>query len=328
MALRDDSSDSIAFVNDVQSLMGGGVSSALTSIVLSAGTTIDLSSPSGPTSTWVGTTTNTVLTGSNFGPNVFDLGPGGDTVNFGTGSNGGSSQNTVHFGKGDGTVMVNVDAASGALILGAGITVSDVAFKFDGIGGLIVGLADDPADSITFKGDLTEPLGSLNSYLDQVVFANGTTLTGAQVLASPTLDTVTADTLIGTSSADLLDGFGAPPGLQDYAQGNGGADTFVFKAGYGHLEVNENAGYYTDSTATLQLGAGINAANLGISKTTVGDLLLTDGVAGDQVKLDGMVAPTYGKLHPVWRGPDQVRRRHRANPPAACKPDDDGHGRR
>ena len=292
VALRDDPADSIIFRSDVYGTATAGMQSWLNSIVLANGSTISLASPLGPTSTWIGTATATTLTGTGFGPNVFDLGPGGDTVDFGTGANGGSNQNTVYFGKGDGAATVYVQGVPGLLYLGSGIAASDVTFKLDGIGGVIMGLADDPTDSITLKGDLTEHFGNLNSCVSQISFADGTSLTGAQVISSAMPTTIIADTLIGTSGPDLFDGFGAPTGLQDYEQGNGGADTFVFNEGYGKLEISE-LDFSSTPANTLQLGAGITAAQVGVTADSAGNLYLTDGIAGDQITIDSQLSGSY-----------------------------------
>jgi hypothetical protein len=60
--------------------------------------------------------------------------------------------------------------------------------------------------------------------------------------------------------------------------GTGGSGVFTYTAG--------NA-----TTATLVLGAGIEAAQLAATADAQGDLLVTDGIAGDQIKLDWMMLP-------------------------------------
>ncbi|MFM0742329.1 calcium-binding protein, partial [Paraburkholderia xenovorans] len=62
----------------------------------------------------------------------------------------------------------------------------------------------------------------------------------------------------------------------------------------GHLEINE-----VDFSATrnnvLQLGAGISESSVSVSSTSDGSgLVLTDGVSGDQITLDGMLSSRYG----------------------------------
>ena len=150
-------------------------------------------------------------------------------------------------------------------------------------------------DQVKLDAMLAFTYGNFTQYgVAQVQFADGTNLTRQQIIDLTTAGTPGADTLYGAGGADTFDGLGAPAGSQDTEQGNGGADTFVFNPGYGSLEVNEDAGYYTDSTATLQFGAGVTAASLGVTRDQAGDVFLTDGVVGDQVKLDAMLAPAYG----------------------------------
>ncbi|MFM0742318.1 calcium-binding protein, partial [Paraburkholderia xenovorans] len=70
--------------------------------------------------------------------------------------------------------------------------------------------------------------------------------------------------------------------------GDGGSDTFVFNAGYGHLEISES--YSGAAQPVLQLGAGISASSLTVRASSNGSgLVLTDGVAGDQITLDNML---------------------------------------
>jgi hypothetical protein len=63
-----------------------------------------------PAFTWIGTASDTTLAGSSYGNNTFDLGAGGDTVNFA--NNGG---NTVLFGAGGGQAQVNLNGGTGAV---------------------------------------------------------------------------------------------------------------------------------------------------------------------------------------------------------------------
>ncbi|MFM0742296.1 hemolysin, partial [Paraburkholderia xenovorans] len=65
-------------------------------------------------------------------------------------------------------------------------------------------------------------------------------------------------------------------------------DTFVFNAGYGHLEISES--YSGAAQPVLQLGAGISASSLTVRATSNGyGLVLTDSVSGDQITLDNML---------------------------------------
>src|SRR5262249_43155438 len=84
------------------------------------------------TFTYVGTATNTTLTGSNLGNNVFDLGPGGDTVTGGNSSQGGPGLNTYVFGSGDGKATINANGGTGTLDFMSGIMTNEIWFEQKG----------------------------------------------------------------------------------------------------------------------------------------------------------------------------------------------------
>ena len=73
--------------------------------------------------------------------------------------------------------------------------------------------------------------------------------------------------------------------------GTGGSGVFTYAAGSGAFEIKETAGAGNATTAILVLGAGIDAAQLAATADAQGDLLVTDGIAGDQIKLDWMMLP-------------------------------------
>jgi Ca2+-binding RTX toxin-like protein len=169
------------------------------------------------------------------------------------------------------------------LQLGAGITESSLTVTASANGSDLV-LTDGVAgDQITLDSMVS---GYQYGYgVQQVQFADGTTLSSAQLLRMETTGTTGADTLFGTSGADVFDGKGGT----DYERGNGGSDTFVFGAGYGHLEIHES--YDSGDKPVLQLGAGITESSLTVTASANGsDLVLTDGVAGDQITLDSMAS--------------------------------------
>ncbi len=166
------------------------------------------------------------------------------------------------------------------LQLGAGIGEAQVVVTGDGSNNLYL---TDGGDQVKLDSEL----GGGYYGVQSVQFADGTTWTKAQLIAMATTGTSGADKLYGTSGSDTFDGKGAPAGSQDYEQGNGGGDVFIFNAGYGHLEISEDAGYGHNSTATLLL-SNINAAQVSVSNDSSGNIYLTDGVSGDQVKIDNM----------------------------------------
>ena len=178
------------------------------------------------------------------------------------------------------------------LAFGAGIAPSQIAVTADASGAVYLtdGVSGDRVklDGFTTAGD--------SFGVAHVTFADGTVWDRAAIIGQATTGTSAADTLYGADTADTFDGKGAPAGFQDYEQGNGGADTFVYQAGYGALEINEaEPGYTTASTATLKLGAGITLASLNFHADASGALIVTDGVAGDVIRIDRMMnVSAYG----------------------------------
>jgi hypothetical protein len=67
-----------------------------------------------------------------------------------------------------------------------------------------------------------------------------------------------------------------------FATGIGPNDTFTFNPGDGLLQINESDPVPGDPN-TLVFGSGISPSNLGASTDPLGDIVLTDGISGDQV---------------------------------------------
>jgi Ca2+-binding RTX toxin-like protein len=218
-----------------------------------------------------GTTGNDTITGT-YGADFID-GKGGNDSVVGEGGS-----DTFVFNSGYGHLEISESyygSDQPVLQLGAGIAASSLHVT-ESTNNLIVtdGVA---GDQIT----LDNMWSTSTDGVSEVTFADGTTLTGAQLIQMEMTGTTGSDTLYGTSGADLIDGKGG----NDSVIGNGGNDTFVFNAGYGHLEINES--YKSGQVPVLQLGAGIAASALNASKSG-NNLLLTDGVSGDQITLDNM----------------------------------------
>ena len=224
-----------------------------------------------------GTTGNDTLYGSR-GADVFD-GKGGGDVETG---NGGSD--TFVFNAGYGTLQVN-ESYSGTdvpvLMLGAGITESALVVTVAANGNDLILTDGIAGDSISLEYMVSIP----GEGVQQVQFADGTTLSAQQLLAMSHDITGTsgADTLSGTSGADVFDGQGG----DDVEIGHGGSDTFIYNQSYGDLEINES--YSGSESPVLQLGAGIDESSLVVTGSANGfNLILSDGVAGDQITLDYM----------------------------------------
>ncbi len=198
---------------------------------------------------------------------------------------GGPSGDTFVFDQGYGHLTISNDTywetTTPVLQLGAGITASTL--RVSGIGDNLVLTDGISGDQVTIQDVLLTNNGTTQSGIGEVEFADGTTLSQAQLVQMEMTGTTGNDTMAGTLGADLLDGKGG----DDSITGNGGSDTFVFNAGYGDLEINES--YATSDTPILQLGPGITTADLHVVKSG-NNLVITDGIAGDQITLDGMDA--------------------------------------
>lgn len=231
-----------------------------------------------------GTSGNDTLTG--FGTvNYFD-GKGGNDV-----ENGISSNDTFVFNPGYGHLEILEGYAPNAgsvLLLGAGITASSLHVTSDRSNmDLTDGISGDQ-----IQLDRVFWFDSYQGGVPAVQFADGTTLTATQLYQMEiTGGTSGSDTLSGTASADYLDGKGG----NDLEEGNGGNDTFVFNAGYGYLEITEDHNRLGNDQPVLQLGAGITASSLhvtAVDKSNLSSLYVTDGVMGDQIKLNNEASPS------------------------------------
>lgn len=231
-----------------------------------------------------GTTGSETLHGG-LGDELID-GKGGNDLEIGGGGN-----DTFVFNAGYGQLVINNSYQAGqapVLQLGAGIAASAMHV-----------MSDDTSLYLTdgVSGDLITLQGALitsNAGVSMAQLSDGTQLTFAQLTQMVGVPTGTAgdDILYGRNRAEYFDGKGG----NDFESGGGGADTFVFNANYGHLEISETQ-YSGGPVPALQLGTGITASTL---KVVIGadgtDLLLTDGISGDQVTLDKMASDSadYG----------------------------------
>ena len=229
---------------------------------------------------------NTLIGGA--GNDTIDGGAGADTIEGGSGTtliNGGTGKETYLYQLGDGpdTIVENTTAAGNDIIIfGAGIGASDLSFVYDSSTNVALVTVTSTGETITVANFVATQTSQ--HQITALDFADGSSLSQLQVIqqAWAIYGTTGNDSVIGTSSANYFDGKGG----NDIEVGNGGNDSFVFNSGYGHLEINE--GYTSGQTPVLLLGAGIAASSLHISANGY-NAILTDGVAGDQVTLDGML---------------------------------------
>ncbi|NBI44124.1 beta strand repeat-containing protein [Burkholderia sp. ISTR5] len=231
-----------------------------------------------------GTAGDDKLTGTP-GADIFD-GKGGNDIETGRGGN-----DTFIFNAGYGHLEISEsDFASNPrniLQLGTGIDPASVTIRATADGTGLVLTDGIAGDQVTLDNLLSNAAYGVQA----VQFADGTTWTRAQLVQMATTGTTGADKLYGTSGADVFDGKGG----NDVATGRGGNDTFIFNAGYGHLEINESD-FSANANNVLKLGAGIDPSKVTVHTGSDGyALVLTDGVSGDQVTLDNVLSnAAYG----------------------------------
>ena len=231
-----------------------------------------------------GSNTTQYLQGTS-GADLLD-GQGGDDY-----VTGGGGSDTFVFNAGYGHLDISEQYLTGqapVLKLGSGITASGLHVGTSATGRSLVISDGTAGDQITLEYMLSNGYG-----VDSVQFADGTTWTRAQLLAREMVGSTGNDSLYGTAGADLLDGGGGT----DVAGGNGGNDTFVFNAGYGHLEINEQD-FSATAANVLRLGTGMSAASVQV-RIDGNDILLTDGITGDLVRIDGMVSWGYDGVQTI-----------------------------
>jgi len=284
VALRGDSSDFLTLNGDLAN-NSWGVSSNLRELEFSDGSTMNIGQPAAGQGspinfTWVGSSSNTSLVGSNFGANIFDVASGGDSIQFGNTNSGGDGQNTIVFGTGDGHVTVsNVNNGTGMIQFGAGITADDVLLQADGWGNLTVALRGDSSDSITLNHDLSNNSWGVSSNLRELEFSDGTTLAIGQPAAGQGLPLTftwagssSNTSLVGSNfGANVFDVASGGDSIQfgNTSSGGNGQNTIEFAEGDGNVNAWLNGG-----TGTIAFASGISAQDLYWQANGSGDLIV------------------------------------------------------
>jgi hypothetical protein len=222
----------------------------LNEAVFAGGTTLALNHQL--TNTWIGTAANTTLTGSDFTPNVFNLGAGGDHVTLGANYDGGNGENVINFGTGDGAVTITGNQGLADVDLAAGIGLTDVTLTTDAAHDIILALANG-TDKLVFLNSV------YNDSFQGLTFASGATLSESQILATAQTGTTGNDTISAAAGA-VVDGRGG----NDVITG-AGKDTYIYRAGYGNLTINNGGG--TAANGALDFGPGITEQDLWFSQT-------------------------------------------------------------
>ena len=235
----------------------------------------------------IGSAQNTVLYGDDQG-DVFDPKGYAHTIHSA------GSDDSFLYNQGYGALTINeVDTSTNpdnGVRFGAGISASSFHVTADAAGDLVVALGG--SDQITIVGALNSG-GSTTYGIQQFSFADGTTLSFADLLAMADVPSAGNTTLYGDGNAQTFDS----GGIAHTIIGNGGGDTIVYGPGYGALLVNE-----VDQTSVpdniLQLGAGITPGGVTVSTTASGDVILSL-TGSDQITLAGQCQSLSGAARGV-----------------------------
>ena len=251
-----------------------------------------------------------ILTGDD-AANTFDGGTGNDTINSLGGNDtlrgrvgndvlsGGAGDDTYIYDIGDGADLINESSGTDSIAFGTGITSANVvAHRQAGTGGTLDLLLQigAGADSIVIRDGLNA--ANPNAAIENIRFANGTVLTGTDIVRDLMVDALT---LTGTPGVDVLQGGRANDSLDggagnDTLRGGAGTDTYRLTTGGGFDTVVENSG---DASA-ITLGAGIALSNLMLRRQG-DDLAVTLGAT-----TDGLLLQNYFRAPGTWSVTDSA----------------------
>ena len=259
------------------------------------------------------------------GDDVLFGGDGDDILEGGRGNDyidGGKGNNTYVWGAGDGydTVVFSSDTTPGkknVIRLKDGLTLSNVSINYgaDASGGLEISVAGT-GDALLVKDFLTfsDPSDPHNP-LQEIQFADGTTLTVDSMLSAAqagtsgndhTIGTIRDDAISGGSGNDKLSGFAGNDTLlggagndtlegetgddtldggagNDLLIGGSGADIYKFSIGYGSDSIDNLVVGPRLGTDTIQFGPGVSAASVTLTRSSNSDLVVRLEATGDQL---------------------------------------------
>ena len=216
-----------------------------------------------------------------------------DTLQGGLGNDtlyGYSGSDTYVYNVGDGADTVSDAYGSGEtdkLLLGAGITTSDIQLSRSGTTGLTVTFTDH-AGSIFL--DYQYANDNAGYGIEQIQFNDGTVWNLAAIQANAWFrGTSGNDTIVASGSADKIDG-GAG---NDSLTGGAGADVFFLQSGFGHDTVKDFAHAQGD---IIEFASGMfsNYTDMLSHATQVGSDVVITYDAGDYLTLQGL---TLSSLH-------------------------------
>ena len=226
--------------------------------------------------------TNTTLYGDT-GANVLD-GAGIATSLVGNGGD-----DTFIYEQGYGALTIDELDAGGLpnnrLVLGVGISTTDVSVSANATGDLILAMAS--GDAITLKNALASG-PDLAFGVQEVAFADGTIWSYTDLVELAATASPLNNQLYGDVYANYFDS----AGLAHRIVGGGGGDEFFYARGYGALSINERDGGDAPSNS-LTFGPGIRPTDVTVSVTASGNIVLSLS-DGDSVTLEGANTTTTG----------------------------------
>jgi hypothetical protein len=279
-----------------------GLSSAVTELTFADGTSMTVGQPAPGegtplTFTWYGTASDTNLVGGNDVSNIFVAGPGGDTIDFG------DESNTIDYDEGDGNVTVNNNYnGAGTINFGSGITAQDVYFQYGSPGALVIQFVGDDTDSIVINDDLTLNSWGLSSSVNEMTFANGTTMAIGQPAAGE--GALLTFTWYGRANSNTVGGndvsnsFILGAGSESFNGGNGN-NTYTASATTGQATINANAA--TGMTNELDFTGSITDENLWFAQSG-NDLKIDLLGTNTQVDVSGWFNSSSNQLQEITAG--------------------------
>jgi Ca2+-binding RTX toxin-like protein len=237
---------------------------------------------------------------------------GNDDLTGGTGDDyieGSRGSDTYHFDLGDGADTLyefdsnayyyNTNVDTDILVFGAGITAADVSVHQTSKGALVISLVGTN-DSVT----ISKFFGDLAHQIEGVHFSDGTEWDVSDLVALATQGSSSDDYIRGTGNADTITGLAGDDHIyglygnddltggtgDDYLDGSRGSDTYHFDLGDGADTIYEYDGnvYYNQTSVDsdiLVFGTGITAADLRVSQTSGGDLVISLDGTDDSVTI-------------------------------------------
>ena len=212
------------------------------------------------------------------------------------------------FNRGDGQdIISDWNYGNDTIQFGAGITAADLSVTQGNNGeDLIVAIAGTE-DRITIQRALNADWNRI----EQLRFADGSTLSYAQMLDRSLTPTTGNDTFAGDEFANTLSGgvgndtiLDARDGNDtltggtgdDWLRGGGGNDTYVFNRGDGR-DIISDWNYGND---TIQFGTGITAADLLLTQGNNGeDLIIAIAGTADRITIQRDLSTDWNRIEQV-----------------------------